>query len=455
MSLIIKNATIVNADRTIRADIRIENGIIAGISEQIKITVNDEIIDAAGKYVFPGAIDPHVHNHLPVFAGYSSDDFYTGSKAALFGGTTTLIDFVTPQKGEKLTDALQKRKKEAEKALTDYSFHVSPVEWRKGIDEEIDEIIRQGCTSFKVYMAYKQSIGLEDDDLYKIMQIIAKKGALLTVHAEMGDEIEKLRTQLISQGKTSPEYHPVSRPDDTEAVAVEKIIHFAEKTGCPLYIVHVSAKKSLKYIKQAQEKGLKIYAETCPHYLLLDDSRYKGSFNETAAYVLSPPLRKKEDNDALWQAIASGTIQSTGTDHCPFNMDMKRKGIHDFRYIPNGAGSVEHRLSLLYTYGVLQNKISLNKFVDITATKPAEIFGLYPRKGEIRIGADADIIIWNPDVEEQISVKTHHQNCDHNIYEGFYTKGLAETVIKSGKIIIFNRKMINEPKGIFLKRHLK
>ncbi len=454
MTILIKNGTIVNADKTFRADILTEDDKIVKIDKHIIAGNTKTIIDAQNKYIFPGGIDPHVHMHLPVFGGFSADDFYTGSIAAVYGGTTTIIDFVTPQKGELLTHAFQKRKKEAENSLINYSFHVSPIEWRNSLPEEIREIIRQGSTSFKVYMAYKQSIGLEDKDLYKVMETVAKSGALLSVHAEMGDEIENLRNQFAHAGKTSPEYHPLSRPDDTEALAVKKVLQYAEQTKCPVYIVHISAKKSLKYIREAQKKGLRVFAESCPHYLLLDNSCYQGSFKETAPYVLSPPLRKKQDNEALWKAINDEIILSIGTDHCPFSMEMKRQGLNDFRYIPNGAGGVEHRLELLYTYGVLQNKISLNKFIHLVSTQPAKIFGLYPRKGEIKENADADIIIWNPDIEKKISLKNHHQNCDNNIYEGFYTKGVAEHVIINGELVLSAQKIITEKKGKYIHRQL-
>ena len=455
MALIIKNGTLVTSKDTFQADIRIENGKIKEIAENIAVKNGDEYLDAVGKYIFPGAIDPHVHMHLPVFAGYSADDFYTGSKAAIYGGTTTLIDFVTPQKGETLPNALEKRKKEAENCLCDYSFHVSPIEWRNRLPDEITEIIRQGCTSFKVYMAYKQSIGLEDEDLFKVMQTVAKAGALLTVHAEMGDEIENLRIEFATSGKTSPEYHPKSRPPETEALAVKKVLEYAERTGCAVYIVHVSSAKSLEHIAAAQQKGLKVFAETCPHYLLLDDSRYAGNFEQTAPFVLSPPLRKKEDNEGLWLALQKGIIQSTGTDHCPFTMEMKRKGKDDFRYIPNGAGGVEHRLALLYTYGVLQNKITINQLIDITATQPAKIFGMYPQKGEIAEGSDADIVIWNPEKEQIISAKNHHQNCDNNIFEGVHTKGAAEYVLINGELVLFAGNLIQKRKGQFISRTIK
>ncbi len=453
MNLLIKNGTLVTGEKIFKSDVLISDGKITTVSNLIN-EKNCDVIDAEGKYVFPGGIDPHVHMHLPTFAGYSSDDFYTGSIAALYGGTTTLIDFVTPRKGQALPDALAERKKEAENSLCDYSFHVSPISWHKGLKPEIKECVKQGITSFKVYTAYKNSIGLEDDELFKVMQDVADIGALLTVHAELGDDIEDLRNRFFAEGKTAPEYHALSRPDRTEAEAVKKIIGFAEQTGCKVYIVHVSSAESLKYIKNAQKKGLPLFAETCPQYLLLDDTKLKGSFNETAKYVFSPPLRKKGNEKYLWNALPDNILQTTGTDHCPFTFSQKLLGKDDFRKIPNGAGGVEHRMSLLYTYGVLQNKISLTDFVKTTSTNAAKIFGLYPRKGEIREGADADIIIFG-ETDEIISAKTHRQNCDLNIYEGFKIKAKPEVVIKNGEIVLSEGKLSDKiKKGRFLEREL-
>lgn len=453
MKLLVKNGTIVTSDKIFNADILISEGKIIKINKTITDGNNYRKIDADKKYVFPGGIDPHVHMHLSTFAGYSSDDFYTGSIAALFGGTTTLIDFVTPQKGQSLPDALVERKKEAENCLTDYSFHISPISWHKDLKDEIKECVSQGITSFKVYTAYKNSIGLEDDELFKVMQDVAAVGALLTVHAELGDDIEDLRNRFFAEGKTSPEYHALSRPDRTEAEAVEKIIEFAKQTGCKVYIVHVSSAESLKYIKEAQLKKIPVYAETCPQYLLLDDTKLKGTFEDTAKYVFSPPLRKT-GKDKLWQALKNTTLQTIGTDHCPFTFNQKLLGKSDFRKIPNGAGGVEHRMSLLYTYGVLKKKISLTDFVKITSANTAKIFGLYPQKGEIAVGSDADIVIWN-NIEEIISANMHHQNCDLNIYEGLKIKAKPEIIIKNGNIVISDGKLSDKiNRGHFLKRKL-
>ncbi len=452
--LLIKNARIVTSERIYFSDILAEAGKITYISENIEKKTDYDILDAEKKYVFPGGIDPHVHMHLPTFAGYSADDFYTGSKAALLGGTTTLIDFVTPKKNQPLPDALAERKREAENCLTDFTFHVSPIDFHKNIENEIRECIDRGITSFKVYTAYLDSIGLKDTDLLKIMEIVAEAGALLTVHAELGNDIEKLRNQYFKEGKVNPEYHALSRPPETEFKAVEKIINYAEQTGCKVYFVHVSTGKSAEIIKSAQKKALPVFAETCPQYLLLEDSKLKGKFKDTAKYVFSPPLRKKTDNENLWNALSGSVIQTVGTDHCPFNYSQKLLGENDFRKIPNGAGGVEHRLSLLYTYGVLESKISLNDFVKISSTNSSKIFGLYPQKGEIAVGSDADLIIWQ-NTDEIISIKTHNQSCDLNIYENIEIKGKPETVIKNGKIIFSDGTFSdNISNGEFLKRKL-
>ncbi len=457
MRLLIKNGTLVTDTRTFAADLLLENGKITQIIHSgVFSSTPDRTLDASGMLIFPGGIDPHVHMHLPTPAGYSSDNFLSGSRAALFGGTTTLIDFVTPHKGELLKDALQQRKTEAANCLTDYSFHVSPVEWRPSMPDEIRACVEEeGIPSFKVYMAYKASIGLEDEDLKKVFHAVAKAGGMVTAHCELGDEIEKLRNEFVKNGQTSPEYHPLSRSAKLEAGAVKKAIGFAAEAGCPFYIVHVSTANSLGFIRKAQQHGQKVFAESCPHYLLLDDSRYQGTFEQTAPFVLSPPLRKKADNRALWEALSDSTIQSMGTDHCPFMFEQKKAGIHDFRKIANGAGSVEHRLSLLYTYGVLQNKISLNRFVELTSTQPAKIFGLYPQKGALSPGSDAYLVIWNPEKEQIISAQTHYMHCDTDIYEGFKTQGAPEYVIAGGEIAGEKGRWTSaQRKGRFLKRKI-
>ncbi len=455
MEILIKNGLIVNAQDSVHTDLRIIDQIIDEIGQNLEPRFDSAtIIDATNRTLFPGGIDPHVHMHLPFGQGFSSDDFVTGSRAALFGGTTTLLDFVTPHKKQSLTEALQIRKGEATGCFTDFSFHVSPVDWHDGIANELEACkTTYGITSFKVYMAYKDSIGLDDNILLKVMQEIGRLGGMVMVHAEMGDEIEVLRNQLIASGKTSPEFHPLSRPAALETAAVERIIGLSKKTGCPVYIVHLSAKSSLEAAVEARKMGVKLFVETCPQYLLLNDDKYKGDFNQTAAYVMSPPLRTKNDNNALWQGLATGEIQTIGTDHCPFTLKQKSAGKHDFRLIPNGAGGVEHRMSLLFSEGVLKNRISLEQFVGLTSTHAARIFGLYPAKGLLAVGSDADVVIWNPTKKQTISTRSHHQNCDLNIYEGTETTGAPEIVIKSGKIVVKNDQFLQTVgQGKFLAR---
>ena len=439
--IIIKNGTIVNADASQKADILINEGKITSIGNiSGRYTIGTKMIDATGKYIFPGGIDPHVHMELPTPAGPSSDDFYTGSLAALYGGTTTIIDFVTPRRGQSIIEALKTRKKEAEKSHINVRFHVSPVEWKAETADEIRTCIHDfGIKSFKCYMAYKNSVGLEDDALFEVMQVVGKEGGIVTLHCEDGDAIETLRTKYAASNIPGPEAHQLSRPPEMEAAAVNKAIRLAAKAGCPIYIVHVSSAKAIEIIKQAREKGQQVIAETCPQYLLLDSDRYKQDFEKSAAFVISPPLRTKTDHERLWYGLKDKTVSTIGTDHCPFTLEQKSRGRDDFRKIPNGAGGVEHRLELLYTYGVLKERIDVNRFVELIATNPAKIFGLYPDKGIIAPGSDADIVIWNPETEGIISAKTHHQRCDLNIYENFGIRGKAEQVILNGKHILMDR----------------
>lgn len=436
MDLLIKNGLIVNAGGNSYSDILCRNDKIHKIGKNL---VNDsfqgKIVDAQGYHIIPGGIDPHVHLHLPTPAGFSVDDFESGSKAAIAGGTTSLIDFVTPQRGQSIIEAIQRRRQEAQNSLCDVRFHISPVEWTTNTEKEIIHCIQnEGIKSFKVYMAYQSSIGLSDENILKVMDVVGKHGGIVTMHCEIDTTIEKLRDQYIAAGKTSPKYHPLSRPNDVEAEAVKKAIDLANKAECPLYIVHVSTHQSIDHINKAQDKGQEVYAETCPQYLLLDDSLYDQPFDQSCVFVMSPPLRKKEDQEVLWQAINDGIIQTVGTDHCSFTLQQKISGIKNFTKIPNGAGGVEHRLSLLYTYGVLQTRISLKKFVEITSTNPAQIFGWSDQKGKIKKGMDADFVIWDPKARETISAKTHHQNCDLNVYEGIETIGKPYMTIIGGKI---------------------
>jgi len=452
LSILITNGRIVTSVGEQIADLLVVDGKIAAIGSQLEAHA-ETTIDAKDMLVLPGGIDPHVHLHLPTPAGFSSDDFHSGSIAALMGGTTTIVDFVTPSRGQSMVDALKARMDEAACSLADYTFHVSPVEWNKNTPKEIEECIEMGFPSFKVYMAYKSSVGVDDNALYHVMHTVAQNGGIVLAHCEMGDDIDILRDFYASQGLTSPKYHMLSRPPRFEALAVKRAIDLADQTQCPLYIVHVSAAESVKHIIQAQKSGQPLYAETCPQYLLLDEALYDSSIPEAIKYVMSPPLRQSIDRDTLWAAISNGNIQTVGTDHCPFSLEQKMVGKDDFRKIPNGAGGIEHRLALLFTYGALTGKLSLSKLVDIFATQPAKIFGLYPHKGELAIGSDADIVILNPNLKGSISSRNHHSKSDISIYEGFETTGKVAFVIKSGIIAVENGKLCNAlPHGQLLKR---
>lgn len=436
MSLLIKNGTVVTSTQSQIADVLVENGIITKVEANID-TNADKIIDAQGQFVLPGGIDPHVHMQLPTPAGPSCDGFNSASKAALLGGTTTLIDFVTPSRGQSLVEALEQRIDEAKDCLCDYSFHVSPVDWHQGIEGEMLQCIERGFTSFKVYLAYKDTVGISDETLKLVMQLAAKNGAMVTAHCELGDKIKEFSNKFFEDGCVAPYFHKMAHAPATELAAVKGAIKIASETKCPLYVVHVSVGGSLKHISQAQQSGQVVFAETCPHYLLIDDSVYEGDFDQTVKYVISPPLRTKRDEDNLWEGIQNGVIQTVGTDHCPFTLAQKSAGRNDFRKVPNGGGGIEHRLELLYTFGVLQNRISMNKLVDIFATQPAKIFGLQ-NKGCIATGFDADIVIWNPNHEHTISAKNHHSTADVSIFEGYKAQGIASTVIKSGNVVVDN-----------------
>lgn len=452
MRTLIKNGTIVTSTEQYKSDILVSDGKIAQISKHISEKGIEKVINAENRFVLPGGIDPHVHLDLPTPAGNSSDDFYSGSVAALHGGTTTVIDFVTPRKGEPLNDALEKRIKEAKNSLIDYSFHVSPVDWRPTSESEIQKCIDMGFPSFKIYLAYKETIGLDDETAFHVMKAAGKLGGMVTVHCELGDDITNLRDFYVSQGMVTPKYHMLSRPARFESLAVKRAIDIADQANCPLYIVHVSAGESLKHIHLAQQSGQPIYAETCPHYLLLDESAYNGDFEQAVKYVISPPLRTIEDSALLWNGIQNKIIQTVGTDHCPFSLKQKSLGKEDFRKIPNGAGGIEHRLGLLYTYGVLKDIITINQLVDIFATQPAKIFGIYPQKGEIAVGFDADIVVWNPNSDSTISAKTHQSRADINIFEGFKVKSNVELVLSNGNIALENGIVNSIKKGKLLTR---
>lgn len=453
MNYLIKNGNIVLSDRIIKGDLLIRNDKISEISSHIKPHDDVVNVDAEDRYVIPAGIDAHVHMKLYTPADFSSDDFYSGSIAAYLGGTTSFIDFVTPDKNESLIKAIEKRFIDSQISLCDYALHMSITAWNDSVSDEMELCVKQyGIQSFKTYLAYKGIIGIDYNELEKVMFKAKSLNTMVTVHCEDGDEIIKRQKEFLQNGKTTPQFHALSRTSEVESDAVKRVIELAEKTGCTTYIVHTSSAESIKYITNAQNKGLKVIAETCPQYLILDDSVYEKSIEESLKYIISPPIRKKQDNEALWTALKNKNVSVVATDHCPFNTKgQKDIGISDFTKIPNGAGGIEHRLALLFTYGVLKNKISLFDWVELCSTNPAKLFGLYPRKGNLNPGSDADIVIWNPHIETIISKNTHHQNCDSNIYEGIKIKGQAETVFHKGEMVVNKGELYQIPKkGLYL-----
>ncbi len=435
--ILIQNGRIITPHLDVIGNLLIENGKIISVGQEVSERENTTtVIDAGGRYVLPGFVDPHVHMELPTPAGLSSDDFESGSRAALTGGTTTLLDFVTPGRRESLIGALKKRKEAAAASLIDYSLHVSPVQWNNNTGPEIRECVRnEGITSFKAYLAYQNSIGIDDATLAAVMEAVAENEGLLMLHCENDGMVRYLQQKYLEAGKIQPRYHALSRPPEAEAEAISRAILFSRQFKCPLYIVHVSTGEGASLIEAARNEGLPVFGETCAQYLLLDQSAYDKPFGQAAACVMSPPLREKCHHEKLWDALAKGLLQTTGSDHCPFDKNQKAAGKNDFTHIPNGAGGVEFRPALLFTYGVLQNKISLQQWVSLISTNTARLFGL-EQKGNLAPGMDADVVIWDPEAKSVVSSKTHMQHCDQNIYEGFEIYGKAETVITAGNIRI-------------------
>lgn len=454
-SLLIKNGTIVTENKVETKDILIIGEQIETIEEKINYNA-DTIVDAKECYIFPGGIDPHTHMELPVMGTISSDSFKSGTLAALFGGTTTIIDFANQLRGEHLIDALNNwHNKAKNNCYTDYSFHISVTDVQEETLEEIKKMVKdQGVSSFKTFMAYN-TMKIGPWEMEALMGIVKQYGGKVLVHAEDGEMINDLiKNYSKNKNKQKVVNHPLCHPPETESLATKNAIKISEKKDCPLYIVHVSCKKAISEIVEAQKQKLPILGETCIQYLLLDESLYHHKkFIEAAKYVLSPPLRKQEDREALWTAIQNGTIEVVATDHCPFLLKQKQAGENDFTKIPNGIPGVEYRLELLFSEGVIKRGMSLNQFVKLTSYNAAKIFGLFPKKGTIQAKSDADLVIFDPNKKHVISSKTHHMNCDYSPYEGMNLIGKCRTVILRGKIAIDHENiLINEGYGQYLYR---
>ncbi len=453
MSILIKNGRIVTASEDYIADLYIEGEKITAIGKNLNVKADKEI-DATGKLVFPGGIDPHVHLDMPFMGTYSSDDYSTGTLAALHGGTTMVIDFILQTQGKSLRNALETWQGRSNgKAFGDYSFHMAVTDFNENTRQEIKGLIEEeGITSFKTFMAYKGALMIDDGQMIGLMQEVKKQGGMVTVHATNGDMIDKLIAKHKTEGKLSPLYHYLSQPEVTESEASGRFADMAEYTGVPAYIVHMTCEGALNAIRRSTMRNQQVFVETCIQYLILDASLYENDF-EGAKWVMSPPLRQPKDQDALWAGLNQGLIQVVGTDHCPFKWEQKLMGKDDFSKIPNGHPAIEHRIELLYSEGVNKGKISLHKFVEVTSTNAAKLFGMYPQKGTIAIGTDADIVIFDPNKKHTISAKTHHMNVDYSGYEGWEVTGKNETVLLRGKIAIDQGKVtIPMGYGQFVKR---
>jgi dihydropyrimidinase len=455
MKTLIKNGRIVTAVDDYKADILVEGEIIALIGNSLDLEA-DKVIDAKDKLVIPGGIDAHTHLDMPFGGTTSADDFETGTRAAAHGGTTTLIDFAIQQKGESITNALDTWHNKADgKTAIDYSFHMIVTDFEKQHVQEMKKLIdREGVTSFKLFMAYPGVLLVDDATIYRAMQIASDNGGLICMHAENGIVINEIISQALAKGHTSPKYHALTRPTKAESEGVHRSIALAEMAGSPVYIVHLSCYDALKQVKEARDNGVPVFAETCPQYLFLDYTHYEKPGFEGSKYVMTPPLREKWNQDELWTGLKMNDLQVISTDHCPFCFkDQKELGRNDFSKIPNGGPGVENRMSLVYNGGVAAGRIGVNRFVELTSTAAAKIFGLFPRKGTIAVGSDADIVIFDPSKKTTISHKTHHMNVDYNCYEGMEVTGVTESVLSRGKLVIDNGSYTGKPgDGRFIKR---
>ena len=456
MRTVIRNGRIVTAVDDYNADLLIEDGTIAMIAKKIDVDA-DKVIDAKGRLVIPGGIDPHTHMQLPFGGTEASDDFDTGTVAAAHGGTTTIIDFAVQSKGQSLQEAVDVWHGKADgKASVDYGFHLICTDLPDQRLGEMKGLIDQGVSSFKLFMAYPGVFLVDDGTIYKAMQTAGEYGGLICMHAENGVVIDVIVKQALAKGHTAPKYHALTRPTKAEAEGVHRAIALADMAKTPVYIVHLSCSDALDEVTRARDMGIPAFAETCPQYLFLDYSVYEKPGFEGAKWVMTPPIREQWNQEKLWRGIKYNDLQVISTDHCPFCMkEQKELGKDDFSKIPNGGPGVEHRMSLIYNGGVAEGRIDVNRFVEITSTAQAKIFGLFPRKGTIAVGSDADIVIFDPDEEMTISAKTHHMRVDYSAYEGMKVRGVTKTVLSRGELVIEEGQYVGRKgHGSFLKRGL-
>jgi dihydropyrimidinase len=456
MSVLIKGGRVITAADDYVADIYIEGERITTIGESLDVSA-DRTIDASGKYVLPGAVDPHTHLEMPWRGETTIDDFESGQTAAAFGGTTTHVDFCIQAKGQSFGEALETwHGKRDGKSIIDNGFHIAITDLvgRERLDELATLPDEHGVTSYKLFMAYKDSLMVDDETLFRAMQVAAGSGALVMVHAENGDAIEVLMGEAIAAGNTSPRYHALTRPPETEGEATNRAIQLARVAGAKLYVVHVSCAESVEPIAIAREKGWDIWGETCTQYFFIDQSFLDKPDFEGAKYVYTPPPRPKENQEILWNAVRTNVLQAISTDHCAYLFDgQKDAGKDDFRQIPNGGPGLENRLQMIHHFGVREGRISLNRMVELLCTNPAKLFGLYPRKGTLAVGSDADVVIFDPGKRVTISASTHHSRADYSLYEGTEVQGSPELVLLRGNVIVDGDQLLAKPgSGQFVKR---
>ena len=455
MSVLIKGGRVVTADEDRVADVYVEDETVTQVGESLDVQA-DRVIDAAGKYVLPGGVDPHTHLDMPFGGTITVDDVESGQTAAAFGGTTCHVDFIIQPKGSTFAEAFDEwRAKANGKQVIDMGYHMAVTDLHDGGTlEELATLPDQGITSYKLFMAYKGAIMVDDETLFRVMQVAADTGALVMVHAEHGDSIDVLVKQALAKGKTEPKYHALTRPPETEGEATNRAIQLSRVAGCKLYVVHVSCQEAIEPIAIARKKGWDVWGETCTQYFFIDYSFLEKPDFEGAKYVYTPPPRAKENQDRLWEAVTNDVLSVVSTDHCAFLWDgQKSLGKDDFSKIPNGGPGLENRLQMIHEFGVRQGRISLNRMVELLSTNPAKHFGLYPRKGTIAVGSDADIVVFDPDKKVTISASTHHSKCDYNLYEGTEVTGSPEVVLLRGNVLVEGDELVAEPGiGQFVKR---
>ncbi len=451
MNTLLRGGTVVSASNAKKLDVLISGSKITKVAKRISCD-DAQVIDCTGKLIFPGFIDAHTHFDLEVSDTVTADDFLSGTKAAICGGTTTVIDFATQNKGETLETALNNwHIKAFSKSSCDYAFHMAISDWNENIKEEIAAMFEQGVTSFKAYMTYPAMM-LSDEELFDLLSTLKKYGGIVGVHCENHGIINALTKEKRENGELCVATHKLIRPSECEAEAIDRLLNIAKLVDVAVVIVHLSSKKGLEVVRAHRKNGAKVYVETCPQYLLLDDSVYDKNGIEGAKYVCSPPIRKKEDSKELWNALKSGEVQTVATDHCSFTLEQKSKGLDDFSKMPNGLPSVETRGVLTYTYGVCKKRISLERMCELLCENPAKLYGMYPKKGVIKAGSDADVVILDPKASGVISKDTHHSNADYSPYEKVHTKCSVQTVFLRGKEVVKNGKLVLENKGKFVFR---